>query len=179
MEGDAAQEASSFSILGWNGLEPMLTDPQEDWLIAHELAHQYWGNLLTCAEWSHFWLNEGLTTFLVAAYKQERWGAKAYQRELGLFQARRAKAAAAGFDVPLTFAGDYPSLSVKRAVVYSKGALFLAALRERLGDRVFWAGLSRYTRAFAGRSVTSADFQHSFERESRQDLSRLFAEWVY
>jgi aminopeptidase N len=177
--GDAAQEASSFSILGWDGLEPMRTEPQEDWLIAHELAHQYWGNLLTCAEWKDFWLNEGLTTFLVAAYKEKRWGRDAYERELALFRTRRAKAAAAGFDVPLTFAGDYPSLAVKRAVVYSKGALFLAALRERLGERAFWAGLRRYTRSNAGRSVTSADFQRSFEKETRADLSTLFAEWVY
>jgi aminopeptidase N len=179
VDGDAAQELSTLSIVGRNGLEARLEDPHEDWLIAHELCHQYWGNLLTCADWTHFWLNEGLTTFMVAAWKEQRWGRDAYDRELALCRERRARATAAGFDVPLTFAGDYPSLRIKRAVVYSKGALFLAALRETLGDRVFWSALRRYTRRFAGRSVTSRDFQQIFERESKRDLSALFGEWVY
>jgi aminopeptidase N len=48
--------------------------PHRGRLVAHELAHQFWGNLITCADWSHFWLNEGLTVFMVAAYKEERWG---------------------------------------------------------------------------------------------------------
>ena len=179
VEGDAAQEVSSFAILGRRSLEARLQDPQEDWLIAHELAHQYWGNLITCADWTHFWLNEGLTTFLVAAYKEQRWGREAYDREIAICRRRRAIATEAGFEVPLTFAGEYPSLRVKRAVVYSKGALFLDALRTVVGDRTFWAALRRYTRACAGRSVTSRDFQQAFERESGRDLSDLFATWVY
>jgi aminopeptidase N len=179
VEGDAAQEVSSFAILGRRSLEARLQDPQEDWLIAHELAHQYWGNLITCADWTHFWLNEGLTTFLVAAYKEQRWGREAYDRELAIWRRRHASATEAGFDVPLTFAGEYPSLRVKRAVVYSKGALFLDALRTAVGDRTFWAALRRYTRAFTGRSVTSRDFQQAFERESGRDLADLFETWVY
>ena len=83
----------------------MLTTPEEDWAIAHELAHQWWGNLVTCADWTHFWLNEGITTFMVAAWKEHRWGRPAYDRELAILQRRADEATAAGLDVPLTYSG--------------------------------------------------------------------------
>jgi aminopeptidase N len=179
VEGDAAQEMSSFSVLGRGELERRLADPGEDWLIAHELAHQFWGNLVTCADWTHFWLNEGLTTFMVAAWKEQRWGRQAYERELGLWRTRHQAAVQARFDVPLTFAGAYPSLRIKRAVVYSKGALFLARLREVMGERAFWAALARYTRRHAGGSAGTEDFQRIFAAGTDQDLSGLFDEWAY
>jgi aminopeptidase N len=177
--GEAAQELSSFSILGRDLLDRRLADATEDWLVAHELAHQFWGNLVTCADWSHFWLNEGLTVFLVAAYKETRWGAAAYQHELGLLRNRHRAAVEAGFDVPLTFAGEYPSLKIKRAITYSKAALFLVQLRETMGERAFWSALAGYTRRFAGRTATTRDFQGVFAAESDRDLSALFAKWAY
>ena len=179
VEGDAAQELSSFSILGRRSLEVRLTDATEDWLVAHELAHQFWGNLVTCSDWSHFWLNEGLTVFMVAAYKEQRWGRPAYERELALLRARHQAAVDAKWDVPLTFPGEYPSLRTKRAIVYSKGALFVARLRETMGDRAFWTALATYTRAFAGRSATTQDLQRIFSAETDADLAPLFDQWAY
>jgi aminopeptidase N len=171
--GSVAQEASSFSLIGTEELDPILTDPTEDWVIAHELAHQWWGNSITCKDWSHVWLNEGITTFMVAAYKQQRWGADAYERELGLFRRRHAAAKEANLDVKLGYAGPYPSLRVQRAIVYSKAALFLDRLRRELGDAAFWGGLRRYTREQLGRSVESRDFQRALEAESGRDLSEM------
>ncbi|MBW3560537.1 MAG: hypothetical protein KY449_12390 [Proteobacteria bacterium] len=106
--------------------------------MAHELAHQWWGNLVTCESWSEFWLNEGVTTYMVAAWKEHRWGRAAYDREMEIARRGRERAAAAGFDKPLSWPGDYPSLRVRRAVQYGKGALFMGALRGQLGDAVFW-----------------------------------------
>jgi aminopeptidase N len=143
------------------------------------MAHQFWGNLITCADWPHFWLNEGLTVFMVAAYKEQRWGRPAYDRELELLRARYQLAVDAKFDVPLTFAGDYPSLQVKRQIVYSKGALFLARLRQVMGERGFWAALAKYTRRFSGRAVVTQDFQQIFAAETHEDLGRLFDAWAY
>jgi hypothetical protein len=179
VEGAEAQEASSLSFIGRENLEPILEDPREDWVIAHELAHQWWGNLVTCADWRDFWLDEGLTVFLVAAYKEHRWGRADYERELSLARRRHARAVEAGFDVPLAWAGPYPSLAVKRAITYSKGALFLHALREQLGDDAFWRGLRQYTVAHAGGTVESRDLQRALEAASGQDLSAPFATWVY
>jgi len=179
VEGSAAQELTSLSILGRSQLEPRLQDPTEDWLVAHELAHQFWGNLVTCADWSHFWLNEGVTVFMVAAYKQQRWGEPSYERELALLRARHQWAVDANFDVPLTFGGEYPSLRLRRAIDYSKGALFVARLRDVMGERAFWAALGKYTRRFAGRAATTQDFQAVFAAETQADLSKLFEEWAY
>lgn len=177
--GSEAQEKTSFSLIGRDELDPILVDETEDWVIAHELAHQWWGNLITCKDWSHFWLNEGITTFMVAAYKEQRWGAAAYARELEGLRERHRRAIDAKFDVKLAFAGDYPSLGVRRAITYSKAALFLDLLRRELGEPVFWAALGRFTRERAGQTVDSHDFQHDVEAASGRDLSALFETWVH
>jgi aminopeptidase N len=177
--GSAAQEKSSFSLLGQDELDPILVDATEDWAIAHELAHQWWGNLVTCRTWSHFWLNESLATFMVAAWKEERWGRAAYQHELDLFRKRHARAIDAGFDVPLAYSGTYPSLGIRRAIQYSKGALFLHLLRQELGEDVFWSGLRQFTSEHAGGAVVSSDFQSAMQRASGKDLGPLFRTWVH
>jgi peptidoglycan/LPS O-acetylase OafA/YrhL len=177
--GSEAQEKSSFSLIGRQELDPILVDETEDWVIAHELAHQWWGNLITCRDWSHFWLDEGVTTFMVAAFKEQRWGAAAYARELGLLRERYQRAIDAKFDVKLAFAGEYPSLGIRRAITYSKAALFLDVLRRELGERAFWSGIGRFTRERAGQSVESRDFQHDVEAATGRDLSALFEAWVY
>lgn len=177
--GGVAQEASSFSLIGKRMLDPIVDDPQEDWVIAHEMAHQWWGNLITCASWSEFWLNEGVAVFMTAAWKQQRWGEAAYQHELDLARQRWQRAKDAGFDKPLSWAGDYPSAAVMRAIHYSKGALFINALREQLGERAFWDGLRRYSRTNAGRSVTAADLRLAMEASAGGSLRELFEAWVY
>ncbi len=177
--GSAAQELVSHSLIGRTFLDPILVTPQEDWVIAHELAHQWWGNLVTCVSLSEFWLNEGVTTFMVAAWKEHRWGRSAYDREMQIARNARKRAADAGFDKPLSWPGEYPSLGVRRAIQYSKGALFMDALRTELGDPVFWAGLKRFTRGHAGGVVNSRDLQRAFEAEAGRSLQPLFDMWVY
>lgn len=175
---DEAQEKNAFAIIGNKFLDPILTDPQEDWVFVHELAHQWWGNLLTCKSWQHFWLNEGITVFMTAAYKEERWGKEAYQRELDILKKRHQKAIEAGFDVPLTFSGEYPTLAISRAITYSKGALFMDALRTTMGEKRFWKGLKKYTQKFAYKSVESSDFQMVMEKAYGKSLKSIFMNWV-
>ncbi len=177
--GNEAQEKQGFSILGTNFVDPILNDPSEDWVLVHELAHQWWGNLLTCKSWDHFWLNEGLTVFMTAAYKQNRWGQAAYDREMELAKKRHQNAIDAKFDVPLTFPGTYPSMGIKRAIVYSKGALFLDALRKEMGDKLFWKGIKDYTLKFQFKSVESKDFELVMEKAANKSLKPIFNHWVY
>jgi aminopeptidase N len=174
-----AQEVSRHAVIGKAMLDPILATPDEDWVIAHELAHQWWGNLITCADWNEFWLNEGITSFMTAAWKQQRWGEAAYQRELDLAGKRWERAKQAGYDKPLSWTGDYPSLGIKRAIHYSKGMLFMHALRQEMGEPAFWAGFKRYTQANVGRSVTAADLQQAMEAEAGRSLRVQFAAWVY
>lgn len=179
VQGREAQEAATYAVLGVDALRTKADDPAEDWAIAHELAHQWWGNLVTCATLQDFWLNEGVTTFMTAAWKEHRYGRAAYEAELAVARSRLDKARAAGFDKPLAWEGTYPTLATRRAVQYSKGALFMDHLRTVLGEDAFWAGLRRYTRAHAGGVVTSLDFQRAMEASSGRDLRPVFSEWVF
>ena len=177
--GREAQESASFSLIGQAELDREQADPDAAWIVAHEMAHIWWGNLVTCATWQDFWLNEGIATFMVAAWKEHRYGEPAYRRDLDIARRRVERARAAGFDKPLAWPGKYPSLGARRAVQYSKGALFLAHLRDTIGDTAFWAGLRRFTRRHAGGTVTSGDFQTAMQEASGRDLSPLFAKWVF
>lgn len=179
LPGAVAQEMSSYALIGRKMLDPILDDEQEDWVIAHELAHQWWGSWISCEAWSEFWLNEGITVFMTAAWKQQRWGQAAYQRELDIAARGWQRAKDANFDKPLSWPGDYPSLSLKRAIHYSKGALFMHALRQELGDAAFWAGFKRYSQSNAGRQVRAADLQAAMELAAGRNLQPLFDAWVY
>jgi aminopeptidase N len=179
VEGAQAQEQATYALIGTQNIFPILTDPKEDWVIAHELAHQWWGNSVTSASWQDFWLNEGITVFMTAAWKEHRHGRAAYDREMELARTRLSRAREAGWDKPLAFSGEYPSLRWRRAVQYSKGALFMDHLRTQLGERAFWEGLRAYTRKHAGKTVVSLDLQRAMEDASGGDLTPTFANWVY
>lgn len=177
--GREAQEAATYSLIGRGELERGAADPSSQWVIAHELAHQWWGNLVTSETWRDFWLNEGITTFMTAAWKEHRFGASAYRAELDTARARLARAREAGWDRPLAFAGPYPNLGTRRAIQYSKGALFMDHLRTTLGEEAFWAGLKLFTRRHAGGTVTSIHLQRAMEQASKRDLTGVFRDWVF
>ena len=177
--GDVAQEVSSFSVIGKKVLDGIVDDPEDDWVIVHEMAHQWWGNLVTCASWSEFWLNEGLAVFMTAAWNEQRWGEAGYRREIDGARKRWLRAQEADFDKPLAWAGEYPNPRTRRDIQYGKGAVFMHVLREELGERAFWNGVRRYTRDNAGRGVHSADLQAAMERSAGRSLQPLFDRWVY
>jgi aminopeptidase N len=177
--GSEAQETAGYSLIGKTELDDEQSDPSSAWVVAHEMAHAWWGNLVTCATWRDFWLNEGIATFMDAAWREHRSGEAAYRQALEVARRRVARARAMGYDKPLAWPGKYPSLGVRRAVQYSKGALFLAELRRTIGEAAFWNGLRRFTRRNAGGIVTSRDFQEAMEKASRRDLSPIFGTWVY
>jgi len=172
------QEDASLSMIERKSVEPRLADPQADGLIAHELAHQWWGNLVTCADWSELWLNEGMAGFMTAAYKEQRWGRAAYDHEIAVAQKAWDNAKAADLDRPLSWSGRYPSLRDKRRIAYGKSMVFLDKLRSELGEDSFWRGVRFYTQANAGHSVTAADLKAAFEAASGRDLALFFRDWV-
>src|SRR5262249_31150989 len=151
----AGQEAAGFSMLSDAYGRAVLNDPPAISLIAHELAHQWWGNLVTCRDWTHFLLNEGFATFMAAAYDDRRFGSEAYRGDIEGIRVRYGEVRQTGGDRSLVFPDwNRPSAS-DRTIVYQKGAFVLHVLRELLGDEPFWAGIRRYTIAHAGRSVTT------------------------
>ncbi|HUO67001.1 MAG TPA: M1 family metallopeptidase, partial [Gammaproteobacteria bacterium] len=179
LEQGSGQELAGMAVMGTNYGTRTLEDPTNVWLGAHELAHQWWGNGVTNASWRHFWLNEGIATFMAAAYIEHRFGHDAYFKQIDAARAKYESLAAAGKDHALVF-DDWSSPSADdRVIVYDKGAYVLHRLREEIGDDAFWTGLRGYTVSNWGRSVTTPDFRAAMEQGAGRDLGAFFARWVY
>ena len=177
--GNAEQEMSSFTALNESYARKLLANERELWLGAHELSHQWWGNMVTCRDWNHFWLNEGMANFMTAAYIEHRFGRAEYLREIESYRASYEKVRQAGNDKSLVFPDWLHPTAQDRTLVYDKGAYLLHLLREELGEQAFWKCVRSYTRAYFGKSVVTADFQAAMEQASGKSLQPFFAKWVY
>ncbi len=148
-------------------------------LISHELAHQWFGDLLTCRDWPHGWLNEGFATYSEVLWKEEADGTdeadqqrkvdldvyleEANERYMRPIVARR-------FDEPLELFDHH---------LYQKGALVLHELRTRLGDDDFRAVLRAYVARHKGKSVETVDLARAIEDTTGKNCDRFFDEYVY
>jgi aminopeptidase N len=170
-------ENTSATTLGDQSLldERALLDRNADGLIAHELAHQWWGDLVTCRDWSHLWLNEGFASYAEALWAEHHEGADDYAYNILL----KARAALSGGKERPVVDRRYPSPgSMFDARSYPKGALILHMLRQRLGEAAFWKGVQRYGVEHKYQSVETADLRRSLERVSGRDLERFFHDWT-
>ena len=147
LPGAPAQEMNVLTLMGEDDGRAVLDDPREDYLVTHELAHQWWANQVTCRTWSDFWLHEGMVSFLVAAYKEFHWGREDSDRERILARLRYEKVHAAGKRRSLATEAWERAEDMSGPITYSKGALVLHLLRHEIGDAAFWAGLRTFTRA--------------------------------
>jgi aminopeptidase N len=177
--GGVEQEMSSFTALKEAYGEQVLANERDIWLGAHEFAHQWWGNMVTCRDWNHFWLNEGIATFMAAAYLEHRFGREAYLREIETYHANYEKVRAAGKDKSLVFPDWNSPTREDRTLVYDKGAYVMHMLREEMGERAFWNGLRLFTRRHFGKSVITSDFVAAMEEAKGKSLKDFFAKWVY
>jgi len=187
VSGDTAQEAAGMALLSAEALDEVRKDPTDDWMFSHELSHQWFGWLVPCADFSDFWLNEGFATFLAAAFKEQRWGRGAYERELDVWRSRSAKVHTQGRDAPISLSppGAGPRKAPReselqsRGVTYYRGGLVLHKLRNELGESAFWAGIQRYVRERTGKSARTEDLRAALEAASGRDLKDFFFKWVY
>ncbi|HAS42954.1 MAG TPA: hypothetical protein DCS93_20910 [Microscillaceae bacterium] len=173
------QEMSGFAVLKKSYGQLVLKDSTETNLISHELAHQWWGNRITCKNWNHFWLNEGFATFMSAAYNEHRFGKKKYQENIQAYFKVYEKIKAKGNDKPLVFKSWANPSRDDRNLVYFKGAYVLHLLRKELGDALFWKGVKHFSQTYNGKSVTTQDFQAAMEKSSNRSLNTFFNQWVY
>lgn len=177
--GRVEQEMSSFTGLREAYGRQVLDNEQDIWLGAHEFAHQWWGNMVTCRDWNHFWLNEGIASFMAAAYLEHRFGRAAYMREIESYRTNYEKVKAAGKDKSLVFPDWLHPTREDRTLVYDKGAYVLHLLREEMGERAFWDGLKLFTQRHFGKSVVTSDFTTAMEEANGKSLQDFFAKWVY
>jgi aminopeptidase N len=154
-------------------------DVSSDDIVAHELAHQWFGDYVTCRTWSEAWLNEGFATFFEQVWREKDLGADEYaygvKSDLAAYLAEahgryRRPVVCQDYDAPLDLFDRH---------LYEKGGLVLHALRVELGDALFWRGVRRYLTGRAGGLVETRDLQRALEEESGRSLARFFDQAVY
>ena len=154
-------------------------DHDLDLLVAHELAHQWFGDLVTCAEWPHAWLNEGFATYFEVLFQDHDKGRDEAEYEL-LGNAR------------VYF--DEETRRYRRAIVcrtymdpwtifdrhlYEKGCWVLHMLRHDLGDELWWKAVGHYLRKHQDASVQTQDLVVAVEEATGRNMQGFFDQWVY
>jgi hypothetical protein len=151
-----------------------------DFFIAHELAHQWWGQAIGWKNYHEHWLSEGFAQYFAALYAEHSLGRGVFDSIIRFMQ----QCAVEKSDQGPVYLG-YRIGHVKgdgrlfRAVVYDKGAMVLHMLRQFVGDKAFFAGLRRYYYTWRFQKAGTEDFRRAMEAESGVDLGRFFEQWIY
>lgn len=147
-------------------------------LIAHELAHQWFGDLLTCRDWAHNWLNEGFATYFGDLWEEHRWGRDRFLLSvngtqgggLGASRAYRRSTVHHQYVDPGRLFDGY---------AYSRGGAVLHMIRGLLGDSLWWVAIHRYVTDNYARPVETEDFKRALEEVSGRDFDGFFNQWIY
>lgn len=146
-------------------------------IVAHELAHQWFGDKITCKDWHHIWLNEGFATYSESAYVESLHGITGYQNQMNS-EMNAAKGATGSIWVQdISSVGQI--FNSKRS--YAKGAVVLHMLRGVVGTETFYDIMRAYAvdSTLAYGVATTEDFQRVAENISGMDLNYFFSEWIY
>ena len=164
----AALENQTLSVFG----RTMVELPYFEYVLVHELAHQWFGDSVSVGEWSDIWLNEGFATYAELLWVEELYGPDVYREEV----ANRIQAAEiAGYGPPGTPAPD----DLFNGSVYQRGSFVLVALRDEVGDDLFFETLRTYAERFSDGNATTGDFISLAEEIAGRDLGDLFSTWLY
>lgn len=152
----------------------------ESWLVSHELIHQWFGDLLTCRDWSHLWLNEGFASFFETLYAENVQGLDRadYERYTGpLKSIRRVDRGKQRKPTVLSNYNHPDDMFSSR--IYEKGAYILHMLRAEMGDELFQKAVQTYAKRFQRRVVETHDLMRVFEEVSGLGLEQFFDQWLY
>lgn len=154
-------------------------DVSSDDLIAHELAHQWFGDLVTCRDWSEGWLNEGFATFMEHVWRERHLGRDDYEYGVKTDLGSYLGEAAGRYRRPIVCQDYDAPLDLFDRHLYEKGGLVLHVLRAELGDALFWKGVSTYLHRHARGVVETRDLLRALEEVSGRSLGRRFDELVH
>jgi aminopeptidase N len=154
-------------------------DNDLDLLVAHELAHQWFGDLVTCRDWSHAWLNEGFATYFEVLFQahdkgQDEADYELYQNAKAYFEEDSSR-----YRRPIVCETyKYPWILFDRHL-YEKGGWVLHMLRHKLGDDLWWKSINHYLLKFRDRSVETVDLVESIEEATGLNPRAFFDRWVF
>jgi len=146
-------------------------------LIAHEVAHQWFGNSASEFDWQHLWLSEGFATYFTDLYWEDKYGTEAMNERL-IDERNRVIGFSKQYDHPIVDTTYQSLMHLLNPNSYQKGAWFLHMLRNEIGDSTFWSGIRSYYEAYKYSNATTEDFRKIMESESGKDLSRFFYQWL-
>ena len=147
-------------------------------LMAHEIAHQWFGNSATENSWNHVWLSEGFATYFTILYQENVLGNEKRKEEL--IQDRNQV---------IAYYKKNPSPVIDNTIkdpkkvlnknTYQKGGWVLNMLRHKLGNDIFWKGIQLYYKTYQDSNVMTADFRKVMEDVSGEDLKDFFEQWLF
>ena len=176
------ENTGATTLYGEVAIPPgMQAEEDQDGLIAHELAHQWFGDLLTCRSWAHIWLNEGFASYCENLWYEHRDGPDGYMAGvLAQFDdVVRSDTGAAPWQPPMVSGvyGRPDEVFGRESNPYPKGAAVLHMLRARLGDEVFFRGVRTYLDRFKFEQAETGDLRRVMEEVSGESLQRFFTQW--
>lgn len=154
-------------------------DYTSDYLVSHELAHQWFGDLVTCRDWQHIWLNEGFATYCESLYWEASRGTDEFHYYVMQTADDYLDEASSRYMRPIvTKVYKHPDDLFDRHT-YEKGGTVLHMLRHHVGDSHFRRALKTYLQRFANSTAETDDLRKVFELETGKSLQRFFDQWVY
>lgn len=154
-------------------------DHDLDTLVAHELAHQWFGDLVTCAEWPHAWLNEGFATYSEVVFLEADRGHDEALYELLLNRRVYLDEDAGRYRRPIVCRTYTDPWTIFDRHLYEKGCWILRMLHLELGDALFWKGVGHWLRKHADGVAETQDLVAAFEEATGRSLQGFFDQWVY
>jgi aminopeptidase N len=148
-------------------------------LVAHELAHQWFGNLLTCKHWSHAWLNEGFATYFDALFHEHHKGTDEFRYYMHQNATAYFREDAEHYRRPIVTNVYKEPIDLFDHHLYEKGSLVLHMLRYILGDTAFWGSLQHYVTANRHQVVETVDLERAVETATGRNLQAFFQQWIY
>ena len=147
-------------------------------VVAHEIAHQWFGDSVTESTWADLWLSEGFATYFSGLFIEKHEGEEAFQQYL-------KRAADTAFDyeqknrIPIHDLDTQDLFKLLNGNNYQKGAWVLHMLRSRLSDEAFFQGIRSYYQQHKNSVASSEDLRLALEKASGKDLQTFFRRWVY
>ncbi len=147
-------------------------------LIAHEIAHQWFGNAVTEKDWDDVWLSEGFATYFTLLFTEHSQGRDAFVRDLRQSRQRILTLEKANPGVAVIHKNLADMKLVLNQIIYQKGGWTLHMLRRQMGDEKFWTGIRHYYQRYRNGSASTADFRHAMEEVSGLQLESFFDQWL-